>query len=81
MTDLGIAIGEEEEIEEEGETAASTNKPRISMRKAVNEHCRSCIYDPLDKGGGTWRMQVENCTVTKCALYEIRPKSKPKKAE
>ena len=52
----------------------------ISMRKAVNEKCKQCTYDPL-AGLGTWRQQTEGCTVKSCALWEIRPKSKPSKNE
>jgi hypothetical protein len=54
-------------------------QPKRSLRGAINTHCRNCVYDPLDKGAGTWRMQTEACTVTQCALYEVRPVSKPKK--
>lgn len=50
-----------------------------SLRGAINAHCRNCIYDPLDKGAGTWREQTQACAVTHCALYEVRPVSKPKK--
>lgn len=47
-----------------------------SLRKAVNDHCKGCIYDPLS-GLGTWRQQVEKCTVITCPLYPVRPISKP----
>ncbi len=43
----------------------------MSMRKAINDHCKSCIYDPL--AGGTWRAQVQNCTISRCSLWEYRP--------
>lgn len=46
---------------------------RVSLRALLNAHCRDCIYDPTN--GGSWRKQVENCTVTVCALYSVRPKS------
>ena len=49
-------------------------QPKKSLRRAINEHCKQCIYD--DKSGyGTWRQQVENCTVVKCPLYPVRPKA------
>ena len=48
-----------------------------SLRKSTNEHCKQCIYDPLS--GGTWRQQVEACTAPNCALFEVRPKSRPRK--
>ena len=56
----------------------SARKP--SLRSAVNNCCKDCIYDPMDKGAGNWRQQVTNCTVVKCKLYEVRPFSKPRKA-
>jgi len=43
----------------------------MSLRKAINEMCRSCIYDKFSPG--TWRDQTKACTVTKCALYAVRP--------
>lgn len=41
------------------------------MRASINAHCKSCIYDKAEPG--TWRQQVEACTVTSCALYPHRP--------
>ena len=61
----------------EGEEEQS--KGKRSLRSAINQHCKDCIYDEHVKGEGNWRIQVMNCTVTKCALYEVRPISKPKK--
>ena len=46
---------------------------RPSLRKAINDHCKGCVYDPAN--GGTWRQQVERCTVTLCPLYPVRPVS------
>lgn len=43
----------------------------MSRQKAINEKCKSCIYDP--HAGGTWRKQVEECTIIGCPLYEYRP--------
>ncbi len=43
----------------------------MSLRKALNEHCKACIYDP-HSGGGTWRQQVEACTISRCSLWEFR---------
>ena len=54
-------------------------QPKRSLRGAINLHCRNCVYDPLDKGAGTWRAQVEGCLVQNCALYEVRPTTKIKK--
>ena len=47
---------------------------RPSLRKCINEHCKTCIYDP--KAAGTWRQQVTLCTVTGCPLYLARPTTK-----
>lgn len=82
MTDLNLAIDIDDEDEENAIDATSegVTKQKRSLRKAVNEHCRDCIYDHMDKGAGNWRQQVTNCTVAKCALYEVRPMSKSRKA-
>lgn len=49
----------------------------MSMRKAINEKCKDCIYDP--KAGGTWRMQVEACAIKTCSLWNYRPKPRYEK--
>ena len=41
------------------------------FRASINAHCCQCIYDELVPG--TWRKQVENCTVSDCELYHLRP--------
>lgn len=46
-----------------------------SLRTAINEKCKDCIYDP-QSGLGHWRQQVEGCTVKACPLFEVRPRSK-----
>lgn len=51
----------------------------MSMRKAINEKCKDCIYDPKS-GLGTWRQQTEACTIKSCSLWPVRPISKPKRA-
>jgi hypothetical protein len=52
----------------------------MSLRKAINEKCRECIYDSKS-GLGTWRQQVEACPCTLCPLYRVRPVSLPKRAQ
>lgn len=47
------------------------------MRLRVDMMCKDCIYDP--EAPGTWRKQVESCTVSFCPLYAIRPTSNPRK--
>ena len=49
----------------------------MSMRAAINAECRECTYDSA--APGTWRQQVEACTVVACALFHFRPKSAPKR--
>jgi len=44
---------------------------KMSMRKAINEKCKDCIYDAAN--GGTWRQQVEACTMPDCPLFPYRP--------
>ena len=46
----------------------------MSLRKAINDKCRDCAYDPLAEG--TWRAQVSDCGGTECPLYRVRPLSK-----
>lgn len=46
----------------------------MSLRKAINEKCRECIYDPI-AGRGTWRQQTEACTSLRCPLFLVRPRS------
>lgn len=44
----------------------------MSLRAAINAHCRACIYDP-QSGLGTWREQVAQCSVVRCGLWPVRP--------
>ena len=46
----------------------------ISLRKAINEKCKECIYDRLQPGN--WRQQVEGCLSPRCPLFAVRPTSK-----
>lgn len=46
----------------------------VSLRKAINEKCRDCIYDK-HSGLGAWRQQVEACTAKTCPLWPARPRS------
>ncbi len=50
----------------------------MSLRKAINDKCRECIYDPIG-GRGNWRQQVEACTSPACPLFSVRPTSKASK--
>ncbi len=51
-----------------------TVKKSRSLRKHINDHCKTCIYDY--SAAGTWRQQVTLCTVKNCALYPVRPVTK-----
>jgi hypothetical protein len=42
-----------------------------SLKKCIENHCKNCTYDPQQ--AGSWRSQVQNCTVRSCALWEVRP--------
>lgn len=44
---------------------------RASLRTAIDEMCKACIYDPGSNGG--WREQVGECDCDHCPLYEVRP--------
>jgi len=46
---------------------------RVSLRKSINEYCRSCIYDKANKGN--FVQQVSMCPVLSCPLWECRPVS------
>ena len=48
-----------------------TVKKSSSLRKSINAHCKTCVYDP--KAAGTWRAQVTLCPCTNCELFEVRP--------
>lgn len=56
------------------------SEKKISAQKAINNHCKGCIYD--SEAGGTWREQVEACAIIKCELFFHRPlTAKTKKKE
>ena len=42
-----------------------------SLKKCIEAKCKDCTYDPC--AAGSWRSQVEECTVKSCALWEVRP--------
>ena len=44
-----------------------------NLRKAIDNMCKDCTYDELDKG--TWRQQVAACTTKTCPLHSVRPVS------
>jgi hypothetical protein len=42
-----------------------------SLKKCIEAKCKDCTYD--QEAPGTWREQVEACTVQKCPLWSVRP--------
>lgn len=42
-----------------------------SLKKCIELKCKECTYDPC--AAGSWRHQVEECRVTSCPLWEVRP--------
>jgi hypothetical protein len=45
-----------------------------SLKKAIEEKCKDCIYDDTKNSGlGSWRQQVEACPCTDCPLWPVRP--------
>ena len=44
----------------------------MSLRNAINQKCKDCIYDPEVEGG--WKQLVSQCELTDCSLWEHRPK-------
>jgi hypothetical protein len=42
-----------------------------NLRKAIDAHCKECIYDK--QGEGSWIEQVTNCTAYDCNLFPVRP--------
>ena len=51
----------------------------MSLRKAINDKCKECLYDADADGLGPWRMQVEACTSPECPLFEVRPTNRRRK--
>ena len=78
MHNLQEVLSEDCSAESVSETPPLEAKKRKSMRRAINEYCKECIYD--DCSTGNWKQQTGACTVTACPLYEFRPISKPRKA-
>jgi len=42
-----------------------------SLKKCVEAKCKDCTYDQASPG--SWRQQVEDCRVTSCPLWIVRP--------
>jgi hypothetical protein len=53
------------------DSSAAAAASRTSLRNAINGKCRECSHDPA--APGTWREQVAQCAVIRCALWPVRP--------
>jgi hypothetical protein len=53
--------------------ATIITQKRASLRGCIDANCKDCIYDPSESG--SWRKQVQNCTVTGCSLFPVRPQT------
>ena len=45
----------------------------MSLRKAINDKCKECIYDPDATGLGSALNQITSCEITDCPLWAVRP--------
>lgn len=68
------------DVEPKAKSGSSTRrtskvKPKKipSLRKAINDYCTWCIFDPKDTGSRL--IQIHNCKNSECPLYLVRPKS------
>ena len=52
---------------------------KYSLRQAINDKCRSCVFDEANVG--SWLVQVTLCSCKGCPLYEVRPITKSLIAE
>ena len=50
-------------------------KPGLRCR--IDASCVSCIYDPFVRG--SWRKQVEECSIPSCPSFDVRPRSTAKR--
>jgi hypothetical protein len=46
---------------------------KAGLRGRVDAKCCECIYDNYSEG--TWRKQVEDCSVKTCPLWKVRPQT------
>lgn len=69
----------------ESSTRRTSTKKKVkvkktpSLRKAINDYCTWCIFDPKDQGSRL--IQIHNCKNDECPLYLVRPKSKSTKVD
>ena len=51
----------------------------MSLRHAINNKCRECIYCPIT-GTGSWRRLCAACTSKPCPFWPVRPEPCPTNA-
>jgi hypothetical protein len=51
----------------------------VSLRQAINQMCRECNCDPLDRG--TANQQIAACVAESCPLRPVRPIARGTKPE
>ena len=47
------------------------------LRGHINANCIDCVYEQTEPG--SWIKQVDECGVTNCPIYPVRPQQKSKK--
>ena len=55
----------------QGTEGQPTEGGKRSLRAAINDKCKGCIFDP--SAAGRWREQVGACESGNCALHSVRP--------
>ena len=45
----------------------------MSLRRAINDKCKECSFDPIG-GNGTWKQQTAACTSKAYPLWPVRPR-------
>ncbi len=51
----------------------------MSLRRAINDKCKECSFDPIN-GNGTWRQQTAASISKACPVWPVRPKPCPTNA-
>jgi hypothetical protein len=75
----------EQTVKAESSTRRTSTRKKVkvkktpSLRKAINDYCTWCIFDPKDSGSRL--IQIHNCKNDECPLYLVRPKSTSTKVD
>ena len=83
---MKTCVNDAEQTEKlESSTRRTSTKKKVkpkkppSLRKAIDNYCTWCIFDPKDEGSRL--IQIHNCKNTECPLYLVRPLSKSTKVD